>query len=84
MPAYTYTGDEGRYYPTLGLTPDPGGLYELAANPGDGRWTPPDPLPEPEPLSDPLPEPELAAALQPAATAATSGTAKKTTTAKGA
>lgn len=46
MPSYTYTGDEGRYYPRLGLTPEPGNAYELEKNPGDGRWTPPDPEPE--------------------------------------
>lgn len=52
MPAYTYTGDEGRYYSTLGLTPDPGGEYELDRNPGDGRWTPDDPKPAPEPEAE--------------------------------
>ncbi|GAA2137765.1 hypothetical protein GCM10009760_18520 [Kitasatospora kazusensis] len=41
MPAFLYTGpDDGRYYPTLGITPEPGGTYELAADPGDGAWTP--------------------------------------------
>lgn len=47
MPQYTYTGGEGRYYPTLALTPEPDGVYELACNPADGMWTPPDPEPEP-------------------------------------
>ncbi|MFJ8437673.1 hypothetical protein [Kitasatospora griseola] len=47
MPTYTYEGEPDRYYPTLALTPDPGAQHELAANPGDGRWTPPDPAPEP-------------------------------------
>lgn len=42
MPSFTYTGDEGRYYPTLGLTPEPGQAYELDGDPGDGRWTPVD------------------------------------------
>lgn len=40
-----YTGDGTRYYPTLGLTPAPGTVYDLAADPGDGRWQP-----EPEPV----------------------------------
>lgn len=34
----TYTGDEGRYYPTLGLAPEPGETYDLPADPGDGYW----------------------------------------------
>jgi hypothetical protein len=47
MPTYTYTGDEGRYYPSLGLAPEPGQEYELDRNPGDGRFDPPDPEPVP-------------------------------------
>ena len=35
-----YTGDASRYYPTLGLTPAPGTVYELLEDPGDGRWAP--------------------------------------------
>ncbi|MCH0555815.1 hypothetical protein [Streptomyces sp. MUM 16J] len=35
-----YTGDASRYYPTLGLTPAPGTVYELPEDPGDGRWAP--------------------------------------------
>ncbi|AEW94596.1 MULTISPECIES: hypothetical protein [Streptomycetaceae] len=38
MPAFTYTGDEGRYYPRLGLTPEPGRAYDLEEDPDDGRW----------------------------------------------
>lgn len=38
MPAYQYTGDQGRYYPRLGLTPEPGQSYDLEEDPGDGRW----------------------------------------------
>jgi hypothetical protein len=34
----TYTGDEGRYYPTLGLAPQPGETYDLPGDPGDGCW----------------------------------------------
>ncbi|MGW1892144.1 hypothetical protein ACWCP6_18070 [Streptomyces sp. NPDC002004] len=34
----TYTGDEGRYYPTLGLAPEPGESYDLPKDPGDGYW----------------------------------------------
>lgn len=48
MRRYTYNGEEGRYYPTLGLTPEPGKRYSLEQNPGDGDWTPPDPEPTPE------------------------------------
>jgi hypothetical protein len=33
-----YTGDAGRYYPTLGITPIPGDVYELESDPADGRW----------------------------------------------
>ncbi|MEU8906507.1 hypothetical protein [Streptomyces mirabilis] len=36
----TYTGDEGRYYPTLGLAPQPGETYDLPNDPGDGCWLP--------------------------------------------
>ncbi|MFC1410509.1 hypothetical protein ACEZCY_14720 [Streptacidiphilus sp. N1-12] len=70
MPDYTYTGDEGRYYPTLGLTPEPGDVLELDRNPGDGRWTPPDPEPEQEqdedqvaaqPLMEPVADPATGA-----------------------
>jgi hypothetical protein len=50
---YTYTGEPGRYYPRLGLRPEPGAAYELAANPDPARFDPPDPAPEP-----PEPEPE--------------------------
>ncbi len=39
MPGFTYTGDAGRYYPALALTPVPGQVYDLAKDPGDGRWT---------------------------------------------
>jgi len=35
----TYTGESGRYYPTLGLAPEPGSTYEIAADPADTRWT---------------------------------------------
>lgn len=38
MPAFTYTGDPDRYYPRLGLTPEPGKSYDLDADPADGRW----------------------------------------------
>lgn len=39
--AATYTGDEGRYYPALGITPEPGRAYELPAIPDDGKWAAP-------------------------------------------
>jgi hypothetical protein len=57
---YTYTGEEGRYYPTLGITPEPGSRHQLDHNPGDGDWTPPDPEPTPEPEAPA----EVAAAAQ--------------------
>lgn len=41
MPLYTYTGEDGRYYPTLGLTPEAGTSYDLDEDPGDGRWEAP-------------------------------------------
>ncbi|MEU5424029.1 hypothetical protein AB0H73_00235 [Streptomyces olivoreticuli] len=40
MPAFTYTGEDARYYPTLAVEAQPGQTTELAANPGDGRWEP--------------------------------------------
>jgi hypothetical protein len=40
MKSFTYTGDDTRYYPTLGLTASPGITAELPENPGDGRWIP--------------------------------------------
>lgn len=33
-----YIGDEGRYYPSLGISPIPGDVYELPHDPEDGRW----------------------------------------------
>lgn len=58
MPQYTYTGDPDRYYPTLALTPEPGSIYDLARNPGDERWTPPDPEPAagPDPVAEADPD----------------------------
>lgn len=35
-----YTGDGTLYYPTLGLTPAPGTVYDIPADPGDGNWEP--------------------------------------------
>lgn len=40
MPPFIYQGEEGRYYPSLALTPAPGTTYDLDADPGDGRWSP--------------------------------------------
>jgi hypothetical protein len=40
MQSFTYTADDTRYYPTLGLTASPGITAELPENPGDGRWIP--------------------------------------------
>lgn len=42
MPAFTYVGDDGRYYPHLPApanTPEVGQSYDLDADPDDGRWT---------------------------------------------
>lgn len=45
-PPLYYVGDAGRYYPDLGLTPEPGQAYGPdtdppgpGEDPGDGRWT---------------------------------------------
>lgn len=35
-----YTGDGLTYYPTLGLTPAPGHVYDIPEDPGDGNWEP--------------------------------------------
>jgi hypothetical protein len=37
MPKFVYTGEAGRYYPSLGLAPVPDQVYDLDAAP-DGRW----------------------------------------------
>jgi hypothetical protein len=42
VPVYTYTGDEPRYYPTLGLTAIRGATVDLDANPDPARFDPPD------------------------------------------
>lgn len=57
MPTYTYEGESDRYYPTLALTPEPGGQYELERNPGDSRWSPPDPEPAANAGDGPADEP---------------------------
>lgn len=49
MHRYTYTGEPGRYYPTLAVTPVPGETYPLERKPRDGRWQTPDDKPEPAP-----------------------------------
>ena len=41
MPTFTYTGDDGRYYPDLGVGPLTNGqAVDLPADPDDGRWSP--------------------------------------------
>ena len=60
MPTYTYTGDDGRYFPTLGLEAEPGGEYELDRNPDPLWFTPPDP----EPKADQAEAPKLRAAAK--------------------
>ncbi|WP_329564663.1 hypothetical protein [Kitasatospora sp. NBC_01266] len=76
MPTYTYQGELGRYFPTLGRMLNPGDTADLPANPGDGRWTPPD-APPPEPTA-PVGEPSPNAPAAPAIPAA-SGAAPATT-----
>jgi hypothetical protein len=58
VPTYTYTGDPGRYYPTLGVEGVPGETAELDDDPGDGRWEPAgDPPEPPDAPFGPLPGP---------------------------
>jgi hypothetical protein len=38
--SFTYSGDDTRYYPTLGLEATPGLVADLATGPEDGRWEP--------------------------------------------
>ena len=33
-----YTGPSDRYYPSLGITPIPGDVYELPEDPNNGHW----------------------------------------------
>lgn len=40
MPQFTYVGDDGRYYPDLGVTANAGDVVEFDEAPADGRWTP--------------------------------------------
>jgi hypothetical protein len=40
VPKFTYTGDNGRYYPDLALTVDDGDEVEFDEAPVDGRWSP--------------------------------------------
>lgn len=40
MPSFTYTGDDERYYPALGLRATPGSTADLDEMPADGRWAP--------------------------------------------
>lgn len=40
MAAYTYRGDDARYYPSLGIEAVPGLSADLDDDPGDGRWEP--------------------------------------------
>lgn len=41
MPRFTYTGDDGRYYSSLGVTAKNGESYDLDGEaPDDGRWSP--------------------------------------------
>jgi hypothetical protein len=63
MPAFTYTGTEPRYYPSLSLAVQPGDSVTLDSDPGDGRWTAgtkaaPTKAPEPAPVA-PTDTPEV-------------------------
>lgn len=60
MPVYTYTGDDTRYYPTLGIEAEPGVSADFDKPPTDGRWqlgsaSPSVPAPSAEPVDEPLP-----------------------------
>lgn len=72
MPAFTYTGDAGRYYPELngGVVLNPGDTVEVDQAPDDGRFTtsaattspapqadPPSPAPAPDPVAAPAADP---------------------------
>lgn len=63
MSSHTYTADESRVYPTLGITAERGESYELEGDPPtDGRWDG-HPAPEPEKAPDaPAPAAESAPA----------------------
>lgn len=39
MPEFTYTGDDARYYPSLGVSVEPGQTVALEMAPADGRWS---------------------------------------------
>jgi hypothetical protein len=70
MSDFTYSGDETRYYPSLGLLVEPGDTVALADDPGDGRFalagyrpfvpSVPDPAPQ-EPDVDDTTTPEVGA-----------------------
>lgn len=40
MSSFTYSGEDTRYYPSLGLEATPGVVADLADAPEDGRWEP--------------------------------------------
>lgn len=65
MPAFTYTGDPGRYYPELdgGVLLNPDDVVELDEMPTDGRFIPAPTKPTkptntPAPAATPNPTPE--------------------------
>lgn len=39
MPTFDYTGSDTRYYPSLGITAEPGQSVDLDSAPDDGRWS---------------------------------------------
>lgn len=58
MPRFTYTGDDGRYYSSLGVTAMNGEGYDLAGEaPDDGRWSPAAPPAPPKPRKPRAPKP---------------------------
>jgi hypothetical protein len=59
VPAYSYTGDDSRYYPTLGLEAEPGSSADFTDPPEDGRWhlgSAPS-VSAPAPVAEPVAEP---------------------------
>lgn len=75
MAKYVYVGEPGRYYVDFALSPEPGDLAELKANPGDGRWESYNPSDEKGTNPSPVDSPDVLAAKS-AAKAAEDAAAK--------
>lgn len=65
MTSFTFSGDDTRYYPSLGLEATPGLVADLADDPGDGRW---EPTPQAQPDAFALPPVPAVAPEDPAPT----------------